>query len=412
MSRPVYVADFETCDDRDFHVDGSPREVRVWAWCVTPLDRSVHWFGDSIRTFLEYCATHPGIYYFHNLAFDGTHILDALLRDDYKYADLGKKRACPEKSFATLISDTGKFYSLKVNIAGAQIEYRDSLKKLPFSVAAIAKAWQMPIAKGEIDYRKWRGLGYVMTDEERDYIARDVDIVAAALETELSQGHDRLTIGSDCLTFYKEMLGKSAFRRAFPSLNAVQDAFVRSSYRGGYVRVEPVFAGVDVGPGISVDRNSMYPSEMVANPYPVGRPRYFSGRYREIPGYPLYVQNLTVAFHMKRGGFPMLQLKNAMFGAHEYVERCDEPISITLTSVDLETFFDNYEVDVWEWGGGLAFQQESGLFDEYIAHWMNIKETSTGALRQLAKLFLTTFMANLAPTPASARKNPRSSTVW
>ena len=395
--KDVYVADFETCDNRAFVP--VPSLVRVWLWAVASLDKSAHFYGRDIESFIEHVQTYPGTYYFHNLAFDGTHILDYLLRNGWGYAEPPRRRKQPPRTFSTLISDKGKFYCLRAGFETGEVEFRDSLKKLPFSVSVLGKTWGTEDEKGSIDYTRWRGADYVPSAEEMEYIRRDVDIVADSLSVQIDQGYDSLTIGSDCMKFYKELTGKKTFDKLFPKLNMQQDTLIRRAYRGGYVRCAPEWAGVDVYGGISVDRNSMYPSEMRYRAYPVGKPRYFSGKYKPIPDYPLYVQTLTCTFRVKPGGLPTIQLKNGLYGLHEYVERCDEPTEITLCNVDLDIFFENYDVQVYDWSGGFCFHAEEGLFSDYIDYWMNIKATSTGALRQLAKLFLTIYTASSGRTP-------------
>ena len=382
---PNICADFETCDDRLLH-GGIPTKVRVWAWAACDVDDLTTWYGDGISSFIDFMSEHKATYYFHNLAFDGTHVIDYLLRNGFRYVD--DKKQLEKNTFTSLISKAGKFYSITVQFEKNKIEIRDSYKKLPFSVKTLAKTFDLPEEKGSIDYTRWRAPGYKMTPEEADYIRRDVQIVAQSLKTQLSQGYTKLTIGSDCMAFYKDLAGKN-FDKWFPQLNQIQDSQIREAYRGGYVRVNPKYKGVDVYDGISVDYNSMYPSQMLLRPFPCGHPKYFSGQYIKDKSHPLYVQNLTCDFSLKKGYFPTIQLKKSGFwGVHEYAESSNGPVTLTLTNVDLDLLFLNYDVDVIAWGGGYSFAERTGMFAEYIEYWRAIKEVSTGGLRQLAKLFL------------------------
>lgn len=383
MSERVAEADFETTTD--------PADCRVWAWAVCYVDDVEHpFFGEDMRTFLMFCARQgTATYHFHNLAFDGKFLVDALLRLGYEHTTERLPRA---GQITTVVSANGKFYEVGVRFfSGVLVRFRDSLKLFPMSVRTIARAYGLPEGKGEIDYRAYRAIGHELTAEERDYVRRDVQIVAQALAFNLSQGLTKMTIGANAMADYRQRIGKRAFEHWFPKLAEEADAYVRQSYRGGFTYVEPFWAGRDCVRGVSVDYNSMYPSMMVSKPYPVGRPRAFLGQYVETPGYPLYVQSLTCSFRLRPRGIPMVQLRNAGFyGQHEYVERTLEPCSLTLTSVDLALFLDNYEVDVLSWDGGMMFQAEHGdvLFGDYIEHWGEVKRNSVGGLRQLAKLML------------------------
>ena len=66
----------------------------------------------------------------------------------------------------------------------------------------------MPIKKGEIDYKKYRKVGYKLTKEEVEYIKNDVTIVAMALESMFDNDLTKMTIGSNALKIYKGMTKK------------------------------------------------------------------------------------------------------------------------------------------------------------------------------------------------------------
>lgn len=399
----VYTADFETCDNRADTL-GHPTEVRVWLWAACELETHVIQYGTDILTFIAFMRDNPGDYWFHNLAFDGTHIIDALFRLGYSVCF--DRRPKPH-TFTALISDKGKFYHMGICYPdGSKVNIYDSLKKFPMSVAAIARTFGTPETKGAIDYTSWRGPGYEPSEAEYDYISNDVLITARAMEADYKDGLTRMTIGSDCMHWYKQNVG-DMWGKLFPRLNTIQDAQMREAYRGGYCRVDPEWKGVDVYGGISVDYNSMYPSMMLLKPFPYGYPEYFQGRYVQDDRMPLYIQTLTCTFHVKHRGFPMVQLKNSpWYGEHEYVSETVDAVTLTLSSVDLELFFKNYDVDVWSWDGGYKFRAMTGMFDDYIHYWAAIKEHSTGGQRMLAKLFLNNLYGKFGTNPNVTGKYP------
>lgn len=395
--------------EADFETTTLEYDCRVWAWAVCFTDDIDHpYYGEDIDSFLNFVATQGTTQlYFHNLAFDGRFIVDRLFRLGYEHTT---ERRPGKGQFTTLVSDSGKFYQIAVRFySGVLTELRDSLKLFPMPVRQVAKAFQLPEGKGELDYAKFRPKGHHLTPEEQDYIRRDVEIVARALSFNLEQGLTKMTIGSNAMGFYRKQLTAKRFKKLFPVLTTEVDDFVRKSYRGGFTYVEPSYAGVDVGPGISVDYNSMYPSMLISKAYPVGEPLTYLGRYEPDERYPLYVQALTCTFELKPGGIPMVQLRNAgLYGEHEYVRRTVEPVSINLTSVDLELLIDNYDVDVFSWDGGLKFQAMHGddLFGDYVEYWGEVKRTSTGAMRQLAKLMLNNLYGKFATHPDVTQKVP------
>lgn len=395
--------------EADFETTTKPDDCRVWAWAVCFTDDIEHsFYGEDIDSFLLFAARQgTAQYYFHNLAFDGRFVVDRLYRIGYEHTT---ERRPGKGQFTTLVSSKGKFYQIAIRFfSGVLVELRDSLKLFPMSVANVARAFRLPEGKGELDYDTLRPKGHRLTDEEIDYIRRDVEIVAQALRFNQQQGLDKMTVGANAMGWFKDRLGKSRFKHLFPVLTQDMDAYVRLSYRGGFTYVDPMWAGRDVFRGISVDYNSMYPSMLISKPYPVGAPVKFCGRYEHDPSYPLHVQSLTCSFELKPHGIPMIQLRNAGFyGQHEYVRRTVEPVSITLTGVDLELMFDNYEVDVLSWDGGVKFQAMHGseIFGEYVEFWGEVKRTSKGGMRQLAKFMLNNLYGKFATHPDVTQKVP------
>jgi hypothetical protein len=110
----------------------------------------------------------------------------------------------------------------------------DSLKKLPFPVKVIAKAFALPIEKGDIDYKAYRAVGHTITEDEFKYIKNDIEIVAEALDIQFKQDMVKMTVGSDALGSFKDFVDKKVFKRYFPILDVDIDDTIRKAYRGGF----------------------------------------------------------------------------------------------------------------------------------------------------------------------------------
>src|SRR5690625_4123213 len=218
----TWIADFETTTD--------PDDCRVWGWGVCNVDNAEDIeLGTDIASFLDWSQAMNATIYFHNLKFDGSFIIERLLREGFTHT---QERTVRPGEFSTVISHMGQFYSVTVRWEnGNRTEFRDSLKKLPMSVAHVAKAFNLDDSKGEIDYHKERPVGYELTEEEKDYIIRDVRIVAQAIAVQLRQGMQRLTVGADSLAEYKELITKKQFQRLFPVLPLSMDKEIRAAYR-------------------------------------------------------------------------------------------------------------------------------------------------------------------------------------
>ena len=106
-----YSADFETDTT---NIDST----FVWAWGVIEMGKSSRddfRYGTSLSAFFEYVFTldWTPVLWFHNLKFDGSFIVDWLLREGYEYVycrDVQLK----DNQFTTMISDMGQWYAICV----------------------------------------------------------------------------------------------------------------------------------------------------------------------------------------------------------------------------------------------------------------------------------------------------------
>lgn len=403
----LYTADFETTTD--------PADCRVWAYGICEIGNPDNFtYGNDINGFMKW-ANEQGkaTVYFHNLKFDGEFILCWLFENGFKYVD--ERRDLDKNTFTTLISDKGQFYSMEICFERKGKEKKcltiyDSLKILPFSVSAIAKGFNLPISKLEIDYHKTRERGHILTKQEVDYLRNDVDIVARALNTLFEQGLTKMTQGSNALFDYKRTVGTKNFSKWFPIPD--YDFDIRQSYKGGFTYLNPKYKEIDLKEGIVLDVNSLYPSVMYYQPLPYGEGIFFKGKYEKDKIYNLYVQMFTCQFELKDGYIPTIQLKNNLsFIPTQYLTSSDgEDVTLCLTNVDLELFFEHYNVYNIEYHSGWKFKSTIGLFKDYIDKWNKVKMESTlngnKAMRTLAKLMLNALYGKFALNPNVQSKIP------
>lgn len=302
----------------------------------------------------------------------------------------------------------GKFYSITVRWNnGHHTEFRDSLKKLPMSVSRIAQAFKLEQGKGEIDYDAYRPVGHVITEQEADYLRRDVVIVAEAMQEVLASGMTKLTVASDSLAEYKRLTGAKHFTRLFPVLNDDMDAEIRRAYRGGFTYADDRFSKRRVGAGLVLDVNSLYPSVMKNRPLPWGEPEYVDGRVEPTDKRPLTIFSVTFTATIKPDHIPCIQIKgSSMFQGTEYLKEVSEPTTLMVTNVDWALYNDHYDIDVLAYGGGWRFHAAEGMFDRYIDKWSKVKETETGGKREIAKLHLNSLYGKFASNPNVTSKIP------
>lgn len=402
-----YTADFETTTNEN--------DCRVWATGICDIDTNEFYYGNDIDFFFNFAKTHSGAtFYFHNLKFDGEFIIYYLFKNNFKHVSDSKK--LKSNTFTTLISDKNLFYSIQIcfykdDNTELSCKIFDSLKILPFSVSDIAKAFKFEEIKLNIDYEKDREINHQLTSEEVNYLKNDVLIVAKALKVLFSQSLNRITQGSNGFHDFLNIIGgKKKFRKLFP---VQQDDYeLRKSYKGGFSYVNEKYKNVEVGKGIVLDVNSLYPFVMKQFSLPFGEPIKFKGKYKKDNLYSLYIQKISCQFKLKENYLPTIQLKNNLsFIPTEYIKEClDEEVILNLTSVDLELFLQHYDVYNLEYLGGFKFKAATGLFNDYIDKWYNIKVQSTieknYPMRTLSKLMLNALYGYFALNPTVQGKIP------
>ena len=432
----TYFADFETS------VYEGQTYTEVWSAAMVPAsapdeESSVITFT-SLDSFMSYVLAMPGTFriFFHNLKFDGSFILDYLINsplyeedtvtsgeDVFLNREFSEKRQ-KMNSYNYTISKLGQWYNIKVKTETGFYVFQDSLKLLPFPLKKIGKDFQTKHQKLEMEYTGERHAGYQPTEEELHYIKNDVLVLKEGMKHLSDLGIDDVTIGSACLKEFKStcLLFPSDYRAMFPDLHLMYfdgtgegesvDDFVRSAYHGGWCYCPEENRHVTEH-GCTFDVNSLYPSmmhSMSGNYYPVGLPRPFTGEPDEKVKSLFYVVRFSCSFRLKDGMLPCVQIKDSfLFSPKEWlksswtVDRYKEVI-LTMTKPEAELFFEMYDVDDLVWLGGLYFNQQKGLFDAYIDKWAKIKQTSKGAMRQIAKLMLNNLYGKFAANDDSSYK--------
>lgn len=407
-----YTCDFETCTWLD-------NETYVWAWALCNINNPENiQIGNNIFDLFNIWSKKSSKIYFHNLKFDGEFIIYHLLHD-LGFTWIKDKVERQDKTFTTLITDTGIFYSIEIywkvdKKKPIKTTIYDSLKIIPFKVEEIPQTFGLNnINKLEIDYNAFREKGHELTEQEKEYIKCDVEIVARALKILFDEKLTSMTAGANALKFFKDMFKKTKnFDLYFPELSRELYEDLKQAYKGGFTYLNPIYKNIDNETTYVLDVNSLYPSRMRYCHMPYGDPIFFKGKYREDKIYDLYIQRIICSFKIKKNKIPTIQLKNSnFFLENEYVESTHgEIVELTLSNIDLELFLSHYEVDDLEYLCGWKFKSTLHIFDEYIDYWINIKNQATidknKGMRTLAKLELNSLYGKFATSMKSIKKEP------
>ena len=209
--------------------------------------------------------------------------------------------------------------------------------------------------------------------------------------------------------------------------------YVHKAYKGGWCYVVPKKAHKVIKNGLTADVNSLYPSVMHSESgcvYPFGEPYLWKGDYippeaEEKNRY--YYIRIRTRFYLKKGKLPFIQIKGSfMYRGTECLTSsdvwvsarnryetyyadpdgnvCDTRLTLTMTCTDYKLFREHYDVVDFEILDGMFFNAMTGMFDEYINKYRELKINAKGGKRQIAKLFLNNLYGKFAASEDSSFK--------
>lgn len=211
------------------------------------------------------------------------------------------------------------------------------------------------------------------------------------------------------------------------------DDYIRKSYKGGWCYVKEDKAKKIIPGGITIDVNSLYPSQMHSesgNRYPWGEPELWRGNFIPEKAWKddiYFFVRFRCRFYLKAKHLPTIQIKGVpgyrgtqwlssskVFNKEDgcyYEEFRDDfgnirqarPL-LTMTKPDYILFLEHYHVEDMKIYDGMMFHTRLGMFDDYIDKYKALKETAKGAERELAKLFLNNLYGKFASTTDSSYK--------
>lgn len=455
----TYACDFETT----IYKNQDKTEVWAAAFCEIGTDSEEVTVLGSIDAFIEHLIKQKQNVrcYFHNLRFDGAFIISYLITKlnykqafEYNETDEIDGRFIADKdmdknTFKYVISSLGQWYTITIKTRyNRMIEIRDSLKLLPFSLDQIAKSFGTKHKKLAMAYEGYRYANCPISEKELSYIKNDALVLKEGLEIMFNEKHNKLTIGSCCLSEFKSGFIKEDYHTFFPNLYNIEidekygsntaGDYIKKSYKGGWCYLVKGKENKIYKNGITADVNSLYPSMMSSesgNYFPVGESHFWTGNFipeeaysKEYNGekYPRYFFiRIKTRFYIKPNMLPFIQVKNSfLFRQNECLETSDAFIDgeyrktwlnpdgsindgrreLTLTMTDYYLFLEHYNVEDFEIIDGCWFHAEIGLFDTYMEKYKQMKLNNKGAKRELAKLFLNNLYGKMASSTDSSFK--------
>lgn len=358
-----YTVKFNSISASEFYAEHKAR-ITYWAIADVSEHGNIIATGHTLDEFFDTILPMCGRFTVIDLNFYGHFLLYWLYEHGYKF----NRKLDIQKSFDVWVNDVGAWYSLravhkKKNKKREYSEFVDAKQKL------VVPPQELPSAFG---------LPYNIDTPELE-----VKAVAQALYKLHKQGMRGITLSADCFKDYINTVGEKPFRTFFPILPDGVNDFVQQAYTGGYNYIAPKYINKIVLAD-SYDINSMYSFTMSFEAMPCGQAIQYRGKPPN--NGMLFVHRCYASFALKDGYLPTLKLRDRLDVGGDYLIQQDEPIELTLTSIDYYLFIEHYNIITIEHEGGYAFAARFGLFDEYVKRWYDIKQHTTDpAQRTIAK---------------------------
>lgn len=300
----LYGMDVESHNDEE---SIAKRETSIWLGCFinefsTEDDESSYFY--SIDEFLDRCEqlsykkrksaneTRPCkniAIYIYNLSFEWSFILPVLIEKGFTFkGEIDKTDEYVFNSISTKSVSSVWQCQIKFKKSSGTILLRDLAKLYGGGLGNVAKAFNLPTQKGEIDYRLNRLHNYVVTKKDKNYCFRDTRIIIDILLEEVRRGDKDFFKAVSMASYSMLKLLKRGFPRAtkpyreyrklYPELGEEENSFVRQALSGGICYATRKFQFKEVDSQIlHVDGHQMHPSQIYLKPHPYGEGEYFIG---------------------------------------------------------------------------------------------------------------------------------------
>ena len=300
----IYGMDIESHNDEE---SIAKRETSMWLGCFinekSKEDDEDSYFY-SMEEFLDKCETLTSkkrksandnrpcknlAVFIYNLSFEWSFLLPILLKRGFTFkADIDKDDEYVYNSISTKSVSSVWQCQIKFSKTSGTLLLRDLAKLYGGGLGNVAKAFNLPTQKGEIDYRLNRLHGHVITKEEKSYCFKDTRIIIDILLEEIKRDDKDFFKAVSMASYSMLKLLKRGFprttkpykkyREIYPELGEDENLFVRQALSGGicYATKRFQFKEVDA-PILHIDGHQMHPSQIYLKPHPYGYGEYFQG---------------------------------------------------------------------------------------------------------------------------------------
>ena len=235
--------------------------------------------------------------YVYNLSFEWSFMLPILLERGFTFKETIEDE--DEYCFNTISTHSVSSVwniNIKFSAKSGNIIFRDLAKIYGGGLGKVAKSFNLPTQKGEIDYRLNRLHGHVVTKEEKEYCFKDTRIIVDIL-LEMIRRQDKFFFSSMSMASYSmRMMIKKGFPRStkpyqkyremYPLLDKEESEFLRNAVSGGITYAPERWQFKDIKQRIvHIDAKSMHPSSAYLHKFAYGKGEYKLGKPQNYADY-------------------------------------------------------------------------------------------------------------------------------
>ena len=302
----IYAMDIESHNDEE---SIAKRETSMWLGCFINEDSKIEDENSYFYTmdeFLHRCEEMTSkrrksakesrpcknlAVFIYNLSFEWSFILPVMLEMGFKFkASIEKDDEMVFNSISTKSVSSVWQCQIKFHKDSGILLLRDLAKIYGGGLGNVAKAFNLPTQKGEINYRlnRLHRPPRYATPEEKEYCFKDTRIIVDILLEEIRRGDKdffkAVSMASYSMLkllrrgFPRSIKPYKEFRKLYPELGKEENEFVRNALSGGICYATRRFQFKEINEEVfCIDGHQMHPSQIYLKPHPYGEGEYFTG---------------------------------------------------------------------------------------------------------------------------------------
>ena len=228
--------------------------------------------------------------YIYNLSFEWSFILPKLIERGFIFKEIIEKDdEFVFNSISTRSVSSVWQAQIKFNKKNGIIIFRDLAKIFGGGLGKVAKAFNLPTQKGEIDYRLNRLHNHIVTKEEKEYCFKDTRIIVDILQKMMEVNDKDFWNSMSMASYSMRRLLKwgwprayrpyKEYRKQYPELEKEESDFLRKSVSGGITYACDSWQFKEINQKVGhIDLHQAHPSSAYYNLFPYGVGTYFTGK--------------------------------------------------------------------------------------------------------------------------------------